>query len=94
MNSESHEIKIPCDPLERWSWIIWELKKQRMSLAKLARNNGLARNTLHNAKHKSYPLAEHIIADQLSLEPHDLFPERYSHQGHPRMNALEVSDVT
>jgi len=68
-------------PHERALWVGAQLKMRGTSLARLARENGWAAQTLYFAlRSPSYP-QEKAIADALGLQVRDLFPERYGRDG-------------
>lgn len=53
------------------------LKHRGFTVAKLAKEHGLAPSTLNAVWARKYPRAERIIADALGLEPRDIWPSRY-----------------
>ena len=71
------------DPKKRQAWVIYQISLQGRSLAEVARNAGVRRQTLYQAFHRFYPRMEKIIAEALDLEPKALWPERYDANGLP-----------
>lgn len=74
---------IPKKDPERWAYIKCLIEMKGYSLASLAKKYGLSGTTLAQAKNKSYPNCEKIIADTLELLPQMIWPERYGKDGHP-----------
>lgn len=65
----------------RCDWDPWDIKaalgKRGYTLARIARENGLAATTPPNVFRVSYPRMERIIADILGVSPADIWPSRY-----------------
>ncbi|MFQ1016510.1 helix-turn-helix domain-containing protein [Gilliamella sp. BG7] len=57
--------------------IIAALKKKGTTLANLSRKSGLSSSTLSNALVRPWTKGEVIIAKELNLEPHEIWPSRY-----------------
>ncbi|WAT08861.1 helix-turn-helix domain-containing protein [Rouxiella badensis] len=57
--------------------ILAAIKKKGATLAKLSRDSGLHERTLYNALERHWPKGEHIIADFIGEEVHNIWPERY-----------------
>ncbi|OCG70058.1 hypothetical protein A9G43_09180 [Gilliamella sp. Occ3-1] len=57
--------------------IIAALKKKGTTLADLSRKSGLSSSTLSNALVRPWTKGEVIIAKELNLEPHEIWPSRY-----------------
>lgn len=76
--------EIPLDPTLRWEWIKFQLRARGTSLAKLSRELGVTDTAVKNAKRTAYPRMERAIAAALSLQPVDLWPERWNTNGTPR----------
>lgn len=76
---------VPSDPVERRSWIKWQLDRRKVSLAKLSLSAGFARNAATLTLRLQWPEMEAIIAKQLGLEPKQLWPERYHEDGCPNV---------
>ncbi len=53
------------------------LRLKGLTVAKLAKENGLAPSTLNAVWARKYPRAERIIADALGVKPCDIWPSRY-----------------
>jgi Ner family transcriptional regulator len=80
---DSATRKILKDPRKRRGWIIYQLTLQGRSLASVARDAGVKRQTLYQVFHIRYPRMEKILADVLGLTPQLIFPERYDENGLP-----------
>lgn len=70
------------DPLRK-EWVKFQLRARGDSLSQIARDEGLARNTVAMAFLKPYPRMERIIASRLGLRPEKIWPERYDAHGRP-----------
>lgn len=57
--------------------IIASLKKKGTTLAEISRAAGLSSSTLSNALSRPWPKGEQLIAQELSLPPSTIWPERY-----------------
>ena len=71
------------DPEKRREWIKQALRDRGSSMAQVARDHGVTRDAATLAMKKPYPRMERAIARALNLEPQQLWPERYDHQGRP-----------
>ena len=71
------------DPRKRRAWVIYQVSIQGRSLAAVAREVGVKKQTLYRAFDVPYPRMEKIIADAVGLKPQELFPERYDADGLP-----------
>lgn len=78
-----NKTDIPHDPAKRWEWIKWQLRHHNTSLADLARKNGVVRNAMNNVKRQPYPRMERAIAQAISMQPIQLWPERWNLDGTP-----------
>lgn len=74
---------IPTDSEQRWEWIKFQLRMRSSSLAQIARELGVNRSAVINAKALAYPRVERAIARQLKLDPIQIWPERWSSNGIP-----------
>jgi len=72
------KIDIPKKDPERWATIKYLIELKGSSMAGLAKKYGLSCTTLLQAKNKSYPSSEKIIATTLGLLPQMIWPERYN----------------
>lgn len=68
---------IPVNLEEKKNWIKYQLKIRNISFSKLARTNNISKQVFSLALKQPYPTVELIIARALSLEPCDIWPERY-----------------
>ncbi|MCO6440530.1 MAG: helix-turn-helix domain-containing protein [Nitrococcus mobilis] len=71
------------DPRKRRGWVIYQLTLRGSSLADVARQSGVRRQTLYMAFERPYPRMESLIAAALDLTPAQLWPERYDADGLP-----------
>lgn len=69
--------------------IIAAIRKQGSTLSAVAREHGLASNTLQNALRVSWPKGERIIADAIGIDAAEIWPSRYSHP-----NKLVENDIS
>lgn len=80
---DSRVTKLLRDPQRRQAWVVFALKQNGKSIAAIARDNGVTRQTLYSALLRPYPRMEKILADALGATPQKLFPERYDSNGLP-----------
>lgn len=78
-----NKADIPNDPAIRWEWIKYQLRANESSLAKIARGLDLTPPAVKKVKRDAYPRVEREIAKALSLDPCDLWPERWSAANEP-----------
>lgn len=78
MSGPSALSEIPRDPVQRNEWIKFQLRVRGSSLSKIARRLGVTRQAVRNALAAPYPRMERAIAVEIGLEPHQIWPERYS----------------
>lgn len=71
------------DPRKRRAWVIYQVSLTGRSLAQVAREHGVKKQTLYRAFDTPYPRMERVIAQELGLEPQQVFPERYDDRGLP-----------
>lgn len=57
--------------------IVSELKRRKISMAELGRQNGLSSGTVKNALDKHYENGMQLIADALNMTPEEIWPERF-----------------
>lgn len=74
---------MPTDPARRWEWIKYQLRVRGTSMAALARRLQVTDRAIRNAKRTPYPRIERSLADALSLDPADIWPERWNADGTP-----------
>lgn len=77
MSSVPDPASIPDDPVQRNEWIKFQLRLRGSSFSKIARDLGVTRQAVRNALTSRYPRMERIIAREIGLEPHNIWPERY-----------------
>jgi Ner family transcriptional regulator len=77
------DIDMPTDPASRWEWIKYQLRVRGTSMAELARRLEVTDRAIRNAKCTPYPRIERSLADALSLDPADIWPERWNADGTP-----------
>ncbi|MFL1552466.1 transcriptional regulator [Pseudomonas sp. D47] len=78
-----NKTEIPINPTLRWEWIKYQLRARGTSLAMLARELEVSDTAVKNVKRTAYPRMERAIAKALSLDPIDLWPERWNANGTP-----------
>lgn len=71
------------DPKKRRAWVIYLVSIQGRSLAAIARDAGVTRQTIYRVFNTPNPPMEKLIADAIGLTPQQLFPERYKSEGQP-----------
>jgi Ner family transcriptional regulator len=57
--------------------VVAAVKKRGSNLAKLSREHGFARTTMHAALYRRHPRAQAVIADFLGVRPRDIWPHWY-----------------
>ena len=77
MSNASDPSDIPADPVQRNEWIKFQLRMRGSSMSKLARSIGVTRQAVRNALSSPYPRMERVIAAEIGVEPHRIWPERY-----------------
>lgn len=75
------KTEIPTDPDQRWEWVKYQLRKRGSSLALLAQELGVSRQSVNNAKRVRYPRVERAIARKLSIAPQYIWPDRWHPDG-------------
>ncbi len=78
MPAHADPESIPADPVQRNEWIKFQLRLRGSSFSKIARELGVTRQAVRNALASRYPRMERVIAHEIGLEPHTIWPERYS----------------
>lgn len=71
------------DPIKRRAWVKYQIQMTGRSMAQVADDAGVNRQTLYSAFIKTYPRMEKVIADALGLPPAVIFPDRYDSDGLP-----------
>jgi len=71
--------------------IIAAIRKQGTTLSAVARENGLASNTLQNALRVSWPKGERIIANAIGIAPEDIWPSRYPHPNNAAVDKISTT---
>ncbi|WP_322521191.1 helix-turn-helix domain-containing protein [Guyparkeria halophila] len=71
------------DPAARRAWVKYQIHMQGRSMAAVADEAGVNRQTLYQAFQRTYPRMEKVIADAVGVEPAVLWPERYDEHGLP-----------
>jgi Ner family transcriptional regulator len=66
--------------------IIAEVRKTGVTLARLARSNKIAKNTMYMALDRRFPRVHEVIARQIGRSKGDIWPRWYSKEGVPRFN--------
>lgn len=86
-------IDMPTDPASRWEWIKYQLRLRGTSMAELARQLKVTDRAIRIAKSTPYPRIERSLATALSLEPADIWPERWNSDGTPHRQRPTRSEV-
>lgn len=69
------------DPSLRRAWVNYALAMRGLSLAEIARREGVHRTCPGQALRTPYPKMERAIADAVGMTVHELFPERFRSDG-------------
>lgn len=69
------------DPIRRRVWVLGELRLSGTSLSAIARREGVKRQAVGAALLAPSERMERLLADELGMKVHALFPERYSRDG-------------
>ena len=77
------------NPDKRREWIRYQLAMRGESYAALGRRTGITAHCIYLALAKPYPKVEAMLAEEMGLEPKDLFPERYTADGLPNRGRLK-----
>lgn len=83
MTIDNTTKQLLADPKKRHAWIIYQVKLQGRSLAKIAGEAGVSRQCIYKVFKRTYPSMEKVVADALGLAPNVLWPERYDANGLP-----------
>lgn len=82
------------DPRKRRVWVIYQVSLQGMSLAAVARNAGVNRQTVYHAFDAPNPHVEKLLAHAVGLTPQQLFPERYTSEDLPTTHTERPKNST
>jgi Ner family transcriptional regulator len=77
------KTKIPTDSDQLWEWVKYQLRMRGSSLALVAQDLGISRQSVINAKRVRYPRVERAIARKLDMAPRDIWPDRWHPDGAP-----------
>ena len=77
---------IPDHPDERREWIKYQLKIRGLTLASLARDNGVSRHVFSKALTHGSVRWDHVIAKAINFPVSILWPDRYDAHNMPRKN--------
>ena len=77
------------NPDKRREWIRYQLAIRGETYAALGRRTGITKHCIYLALAKPYPKVEAMLAEEMGLEPKDLFPERYTADGLPNRGRLK-----
>jgi len=78
MTQEATPIAVPKNPAERRVWIIQRLRGRGWTLRALAREVGVAPQTIAACIDAPNANIEPVLAEALGLTPRDVWPERWS----------------
>lgn len=81
-------MNIPREPVERRAWINFQLRRRGLSLAAIARQEGVCQQAVSAALLQPSFRIEKAIAAAIDLTPEELFPERFGPRG--RLSAIKV----
>lgn len=84
MRLDAQAKKLIAKPETRRSWVIFQLMLKGRTLADVARDAGVQRQSLYHVFGRNYPRMEIVLAEALGLRPQQLFPERYDTNGLPK----------
>ena len=80
---DSKTKQLLADPVKRRAWVKYKIDIQGSSMARVAADAGMQRQTLYQVFFRPYPKMEKLIADAVGLTPQELFVERYDEDGLP-----------
>lgn len=83
MQLDKRTKRILKDPEHRRAWVIYQLSLSGNSLAAVAEQAGVKRQTMYGVFSAPYPRMEAVVASALGITPQQLFPERYDENGLP-----------
>lgn len=86
------KTKIPADSELRWEWLKYQLRTRGSSFVTIARDLGVSRPAVLNAKRVKYPRVERAIARKLELTPLAIWPERWNPDGTPRRDRPNMGE--
>lgn len=75
--------RLLANPKKRHAWIIYQLLLKNLTMADLARETGVGRQTIYHVFKRPYPRMEQVVAKALGVTPQELFSERYDSDGLP-----------
>lgn len=73
--------EVPKEPAIRRAWVLFQLRIRGYSLATIAKELGVSRQTVRLALVEPRARVEPAIAAKLGLRVQDLFPERFDNTG-------------
>jgi Ner family transcriptional regulator len=79
--------KLLANPTKRRAWVIYQLNIKGRTLAGVASDINVERQTLYHAFKRPYPRMEAAIAESVGLTAQVLFAERYGKDGLPKPRA-------
>lgn len=79
--AERRQSDIPTNPTERKAWVIYQLKIRGLSLASIARDEGVVQQAVASALLVPSSHLEAAIARAVEVPVIALFPERYTADG-------------
>lgn len=74
--------QVPTKPAVRRVWVKLQLAERGRNLSDLARDHKLTRQAIYDAFNRPSARVEEIIASAIGMSVQDLFPERFSADGH------------
>jgi len=79
--AEKRALGIPTSPAERRAWVVYQLKIRGLSLASIARDEGVVQQAVASALLVPSSHLEEAIARALDVSVIALFPERFTADG-------------
>lgn len=81
MTPDMTALDIPKYPAERRAWVIFELKKRKTNLSRIADALKITRQSVYGAFSEPSVRVEMAVAEALGMTAQQLFPERFDHNG-------------
>jgi lambda repressor-like predicted transcriptional regulator len=81
---------LPKNPAGRRAWLLYQLKLRGLTVAALARENGVSREALYGAMNKPSSHLERTIASALGVGVRQLFPERFDERSGRRLSSTRA----
>ncbi len=92
MTHDITALDVPKNPAERRAWVVYQLHIRGKSIRRLAREEGVAQQTLSAALMTPNSHLEPVLAHAIGLNVPDLFPERF--RGGERISPTRATQRT